>query len=136
MADLYPGLALGDALNPRDCQMIPCKCESAVTKGQLVIFHTHTAGEIPSVATAGALGTNVLGIAMKSGGIGDIIPVGRRGIFKVKGSGAITGGVLVVADVTGQVQTIAANTFEKVVGRAIQTFGAGENDGLVDLGYP
>jgi len=126
LADLYPALALGDALDPAQVKTINAKCESAVTKGQLVIFNTHTAGEIPSVSTAGAAATNVLGVALKSGSAGDIIPVGWIGVFKVKASGAITGGVLIVSGAAGVIVTVGANTFEKVVGRALQTFADGD----------
>jgi hypothetical protein len=132
MADLYPGLALGDAVDEEQAVIEPFKCESAVTKGQVVIFNTHTAGELPSVSTAGALATNVMGVAMKTGAIGETIPVLRTGLVKVKAVGAIVGGVLIVIGAAGTVSTIGANTFEKVVGMAIQTFADGD-EGIVDL---
>jgi len=122
MTDLYPALALGDCLDEKQAEIIPCKCESAVTKGQIVIFNTHTAGEIPSVSPAGAAATNCFGLALKSGAIGEIIPVMTRGIGKVTASGAIVGGVLIVSGAAGVVVTIGVNTFEKVIGRALQTF--------------
>ena len=122
MTDLYPAIALGDVLDEANAHIIKCKCESAVTKGQLVIFNTHTAGELPSVSTAGAAATNCFGVAMKTGAAGDIIPVCVAGVVKVTASGAITGGTCVVCGANGTVVTIGANTYEKVVGRAIQTF--------------
>lgn len=127
MADLFSALAVGDCLNESQAVIINVKCESAVTKGQLVIFNTHTAGELPSVSTAGAAAANVLGIAMKSGAAGEYIPVGVVGIFKVTDSGAgVTGGVAIVSGASGTIATVGANTFEKKCGRALQTFGAGD----------
>jgi hypothetical protein len=127
MADLFGSLAVGDCLDEAQAVIINAKCETAVTKGQIVIFNTHTSGEIPSVSTGGALGTNGLGVAMKSGVAGEVIPVGKKQLFKVTDSGAgVTGGVLIVLGAAGTITTIGANTFEKVVGRAWQTFGAGD----------
>jgi len=134
MADLYPALALGDCLDEGKALIIKCKCESAITKGQIVVFNTHTSGELPSVSTAGAAATNAFGVAMKSGSAGDIIPVGVAGVYKVTASGAITGGTLVVTGASGVVVTVGANTFEKVIGRAIQTFADGDT-GLALIDY-
>lgn len=130
MTDLYPALALGDCLDEAQALIVDYKCESAVTKGQVVKFDTHTAGELPSISTAGAAATNCFGVALKSGAAGEVIPVLVRGIVKVTASGAITGGVLIVSGASGVVVTVGANTFEKVIGRAIQTFADGDT-GLV-----
>lgn len=135
MADLFPGLALGDALDVSQAVIVPYPCETAVVKGQVVIFVTHTTGQLPTVATAGALAINVLGVALKTGAAGETVPVLTKGMVKVQASGGITAGVLIVSEVTGQVQTVGSNTFEKVIGRAIQTFTNGDQ-GIVHIGYP
>jgi hypothetical protein len=123
MADLYPALALRDVLDEANAHIIRCKCETALTKGQVVIFNTHTSGELPSVSTAGATATNCFGVAMKTGAAGEIVPGCIAGVVKVTASGAITGGVLIVSGAAGAVVTVGANTFEKVIGRVLQTFG-------------
>jgi hypothetical protein len=120
--DNYPALALGDCLDESQADIINYKCASGITKGQLVVFSAHVAGELPTIATAGAAATNVLGVALKTGLTGESIPVCSKGVVKVTASGGITGGVLIVAAASGAVITIGANTFEKIVGRAIQTF--------------
>jgi hypothetical protein len=130
MADLYPALALGDCLDESQAHIETFKCASAVTKGQVVVFNTHTAGELPSVSTAGAAAGNCLGVALKSGAAGEYIPVLIRGVVKVTASGAITGGTPVVSGASGTVAALGANTFEKVIGRALQTF-ADTDTGLV-----
>lgn len=122
MADLYPALALGDVLDEANAHVIKAKCETAVTKGQVVIFNTHTAGEIPSVSTAGAAAANCFGVAMKTGSAGDIIPVCVDGVVKLTASGAIVGGVMIVSGASGVIVTVGANTFDKIIGRALQTF--------------
>jgi len=129
MADLFAALALGDCLDERQAHIENFKCESSVTKGQVVIFNTHTADALPSVSTAGAAAANCLGVALKSGGAGEYIPVLIRGAVKVKSSGAITGGVMIVSGATGVIVTVGANTFDKIIGRAVQTFGDGD-DGI------
>jgi len=134
MADLFPnGLALGDALDEKQSIIVPYVCQTAVTKGQVVKFDTHVAGALPTVSTAGALATNCLGVAMKSGLAGETITVLVKGIVKVTAVGAITGGVLIVAGAAGTVSTVGANTFEKVIGYAIQTF-ADTDTGLIFFG--
>jgi len=126
MTDLFPSLALGDCLDEEQAHIVPFKCESGVTKGQIVIFNTHTASELPSVSTAGAAATNCLGLAMKTGVAGQVIAVLVDGVGKVTASGGITGGVHIVSGAAGVVVTVGANTFEKVIGRALQTFADGD----------
>jgi len=120
--DNFPALALGDCLDEKQASIHPFKCESGVTKGQIVIFDTNTVAELPSVSTAGAAAANCLGMALKTGAAGEVIPIMTRGIGKVTASGGITGGVHIVSGASGVVVTVGANTFEKVIGRAIQTF--------------
>jgi len=120
--DLFPALALGDCLDESQAHIVNYKCASGVTKGQLVVFSAHVAGELPTIATAGAAAANCLGVALKTGLTGESIPICKRGMVKVTASGAITGGVPIVSGASGAVVTFGANTFDKVVGRAEQTF--------------
>jgi len=135
MADYYPAVAVGDAIY--EILKVPMKCESAVTKGQVVVFNTHTDGELPSVSPAGADAENVAGVALKSGSAGEVIPVLKKGIVKVTGSGAITMGNRLVTAANGQVKAMAADTLTALqlisrnIGHAMQTFGAGTNTGLI-----
>lgn len=54
-----------------------------------------------------------------------------KGLVKVRGSGGITGGVLIVSGAGGTVVTIGSNTHEKVIGKAVQTFATDGDDGVV-----
>ena len=108
MADLFPALALGDCLDEAQAKIFNMKVGVAVTKGQAVKPHTHTAGELCSVQPAG-LGDKALGVALKSGGVGTSIPVLVSGIVKVTASGAITMGAPVKSGAAGVV-VAAVNT--------------------------
>ena len=109
MADLFPALALGDCLDEAQAKIFNMKVGAAVTKGQVVKSHMHTAGELCSVQPA-ALGSKALGVALKSGGVGESIPVLVSGIVKVKGSGVITMGVPVTSGDDGVVAGAVAVT--------------------------
>jgi hypothetical protein len=127
MADLFPALALGDCLDESKAVIINAKAQTAVTKGQIVVFNTHTAGELPSVSTAGAAAANCLGLALKDIAAGESGPILVMGIAKVTDSGAgVTGGVCIVSGAAGTIVTFGANTFDKIIGRALQTFAAGD----------
>jgi hypothetical protein len=120
--DNFPALALGDVLDESQSHIINYKCAAAITKGQVVVFSAHVAGELPTIDVAGAAAANCLGVALKTGAIGEAIPVLKRGVVKVTASGGITGGVPIVSGAAGAVVTFGANTFDKVIGRAEQTF--------------
>lgn len=113
------------------------KCESAVTKGQLVVADTHTAGEYVSVSTAGADAVDVIGVALASGSASEYIPVMLIGIVKVTASGAITAGEKVISAASGAVAAYPASPSagdeEKIVGRALQDFADGDT-GLILVG--
>ena len=109
MADLFPALALGDCLDEAQAKIFNMKVGAAVTKGQAVRSHTHTAGELCSVKPA-VLGDKAFGVALKSGGVGESIPVLVSGIVKVKGSGVITMGVPVTSGDDGVVAGSVAVT--------------------------
>ena len=102
MADLFPALALGDCLDEAQAKIFNMKVGAAVTKGQAVKSHTHTAGELCSVQPA-SMGDKAFGVALKSGGVGESIPVLVSGIVKVKSSGGITMGIPVVSGDDGVV---------------------------------
>jgi hypothetical protein len=120
--DNYPALALGDALDESQSVILPLVLAGTVTKGDVVKFSAHVASELPTVVQATQYATNSYGVALKSGVSGDTIPVLVKGPVKVTASGGITGGVKIVAGATGLIETIGSQTFEKVIGMAIQTF--------------
>jgi len=126
LTDLYPGLALGDVLIPEQASILPFKCAASVAKGDPVQFNTHTEDELPSVSPINTDGgvADSIGIALKAGSTGDIIPVCVRGVVKVKACGAITGGLQITGDITGRVD--AGATATKTIGKALQTFGAAD----------
>jgi hypothetical protein len=149
--DLFPALAIGECLDETNAEIYKAKLSGVVTKGQLVVWSTHTAGEIGSVVAAGLGAKNVAGMAMKSGVSGDIIPICRKGIVKVTGSGVIplgskvapaaSGAVIVSADLdapAAYVEATMQTEFDKIEGRvgvAAQTF-ADTDTGLVLLDCP
>ena len=126
MADLFPALALGDCLDEAQCIVITAKVATNVTKGQMVVFNTHTASEIPSVSIAGVAAANCLGMAMQTKAAGEYALILIAGVAKVTSGAGVTGGVVVVTGATGTIETVGTNTFEKAVGRALQTFAAGD----------
>jgi len=90
MADLFPALALGDCLDEAQATIINMKVGTAVTKGQVVQASTHTVGELCSVEP-GANGSGVVvGIALKSGEAGDLIPVLFKGDIDIPHLRAVT----------------------------------------------
>jgi hypothetical protein len=149
--DLFPALAIGECLDQANAEVYKAKLQGVVTKGQLVSWSTHTAGEIGSVVAAGLGDKNVAGMAMKSGVLGDIIPICRKGIVKITGSGAIplggkvapgALGVVVVSTAldapAAYVEATVQTEFDKIEGRvgvAAQTF-ADTDTGLVLLDCP
>ena len=108
MADLFPALAVGDCLDEAQATILNMRVGATVTKGQAVKQHTHTVGELCSVQPA-TLGSKAFGVALKSGGVGESIPVLLRGIVKVTASGAIDMGLPVKAGAAGVV-VVAATT--------------------------
>jgi len=151
MADLFPALALGDVLDEENAVIIKAECESAVVKGQIVEWNTHTAGEIGSVSTAPANSKKIAGGAMKNGAAGEVIPICKVGLWKGKASGAITIGTKVVSGANGVLVASAAldapasyteaamqaelDKTESRCGIAVQTFADGD-EGLFFLSAP
>ena len=134
MADLFSSWEVGEGYG---ILIQSFKCESAVTKGQLVVANTHTSGEYVSVSTAGAAATDVIGVALASGQAEEYVPVMLIGIAKVTASGAITAGEKVRSAANGAVQampaTPSAGDEKQIVGRALQDFANGDT-GLILVG--
>jgi len=100
LADKFTHVELGEAVVSVCSQSF--KCESAVTKGQVVKLDTHTDDELGSVSPAGA-GDKAEGVALKTGAAGEYIPVLQIGKVKVTGGGAITLGGKIKAGAAGKV---------------------------------
>jgi len=151
MTDLFSAVEVGEAVKT-DAQM-SFKAQASITKGQAVKMSTHTAGAIGSVTVAGA-GDKAIGIALKSAGAGEYVPVLLQGIVKVTGSGAITIGSAVKSGASGvvaaAVRTVTIPTGSTAVqstsaqpsmtveagvafGFALQTFADGDT-GLIYVG--
>jgi len=128
LTDLFSAVELGEAI--LTIAEVSYKCESAVTKGQVVVADTHTAQQLVSIATAGAAATDAVGVAMKSGSAGDYIPVLRIGQIKVTASGSITAGEKVRCAASGKVQamptTPTAGNEKQQIGRAEQNATDGD----------
>ena len=146
MADLFPALALGDCLDEAQGVIVNVKAESLVTKGQVVVWNTHTSGQIGSVSPAGVGAKNVAGVALKTIAASECGPILQKGCVKVTGSGAITIGSKIASGAAGVVAASAAldapatyaeatmqtelNKIEARIGMAMQTFANGDT-GLV-----
>ena len=75
-----------------------------------------------TVGPAGANSAAVVGIALAGAASSAPVKMLCFGpVLSVTSSGAITAGVKVVAAAAGAVATIAANTFEKIIGTALTT---------------
>lgn len=101
---------------------------ATVTAGQLLeVTGNMTCGP------AGALSTKTCGVAGNDAANGALVTVYAAGVHDLTASGAISAGDLVVAAATGKVQTIGANVFGTVVGRALEAI-ADTAKGRVRLG--
>jgi len=100
MADLFSELATGEALQTQ--LVLSFKAQATITKGQAVKMSTHTAGEIGSVAVAGA-GDKAIGVALLTVVENEYVPVLLIGVVKVTAAGAITIGASVKAAANGAV---------------------------------
>lgn len=79
-----------------------------------------------TVGPAGAASAAVVGIALADAASGAAVRMLCFGpVISVINSGGITAGAKVVAAASGQVATIGANTFEKIVGTALTTATTG-----------
>ena len=91
------------------------EADGAVSRGDVL----YISGDNKVKATTGALGT-VIGVAAVDAADGELVTVQADGIAKVVASGAIAAGAIVVSAASGRVATVASNTFDKVLGKALQ----------------
>ena len=79
-----------------------------------------------TLAPAGAASAAVVGVALADAASGAPVKALMYGpVVTVINSGGITAGAKVVSAAAGQVATIGANTFEKIVGTALTTATTG-----------
>ena len=97
--------------------------DAAITAGQ--VLYVSAARQVTPTAGANAA---VIGIAAHDAADGDKVLVLVGGVVKVVASAAISAGALVVSAAAGKVATIASNTFDKLIGRALT---AASDDGDV-----
>lgn len=88
--------------------------DAAITAGQVV--YLSAARQVTPTAGASAA---VIGVAATDAADGDKVAVLVGGVVKVTASAAIAVGALVVSAAAGKVATIASNTFDKLIGRAL-----------------
>jgi hypothetical protein len=98
-----PNIVAGDVLEPSSSALIvDYECEAAVTKGQAVYLSSD--GKVSPATSA----QNCMGIATKTGAVGDKIGVVVRGRVKVAVGGAITRNSRVYGgDASGRVLALA-----------------------------
>ncbi|MFI8593737.1 capsid cement protein [Microbacterium sp. NPDC078428] len=96
--------------------------DAAITSGQ--VLYVSAARQVTPTAGASAA---VIGVAATDAADGDKLNVLVGGVVKVVASAAISAGGLVVSAADGKVAPIAANTFDKLVGRAL-TAAAADGD--------
>jgi hypothetical protein len=95
----------------------------AVTAGQVLAV----AGS-GTVGAAGAASASVVGVAMGDAANGAPVALyTMSGVWSSVASGSITAGAKLVAAAAGQVATIGANTFEKIIGTALDTVSNGQS---------
>ena len=132
MADLFPALALGDCLDEAQAIVLPFKTAEAITKGQLVKVSTNVPGGLGSIAVAVA-GDKAHGVALKSGAVGEVIPVVVLGGVKVTAGSAITVGSPVKSWTAG-VAVVAVNTVTIPSGSVAVTSDAAQPTMTVESG--
>lgn len=136
MTDLFSDIDVGEALV--EVLVLSFKCQSAVTKGEVVVADTHASGSVVTISTADADALDPLGMAMKDGAAGEYIPVLVIGVGKATAGGAITAGNCCRCAANGKLQampgTKVAGDEEKIVARALQDFAADGDTGLFLFG--
>lgn len=100
--------------------------DAAITAGQ-VVFVSAPRQVTPTAGASAA----VIGVAATDAADGDNVTVLVGGVVKVVASAAIAAGALVVSAAAGKVATIGANTFDKLIGRAL-TASAADGD-IIEL---
>ena len=152
MADYYPQADLGEMINAGPVHSF--EANNPITKGQAVKFIA-VSNDLPKVDVATGV-DKAVGIALKTVALGEQCPVALNGaVVKVTGSGAITAGdavksgaagvvvaavrgVAIPADSTPVLSTSAQPAMNVDAGfafaTALQTFGTGDNTGLILVG--
>lgn len=81
---------------------------STLNKGQVVKLSSAMGTDgIPTVVAAAA-GETAYGVALRTGAVGEYIPILKRGYVTVTAAGSITAGALVKPAAAGKVQTATA----------------------------
>jgi len=132
--DNYSQSALGEKINTGG-KVEEYVANATVTKGQVLAF-TAAALDLPTVGPAGAASTTPAGVALNSAVSGGAVSVARNGcVVKVRvGAGVPTAGDLLITAATGYVDTWAATTMNKIIGRALQTALTAGDDILILVG--
>lgn len=129
MADEFSKVALGEAV--LNVSQMTVKAESAITKGDIVQWKTHTDDELASVEPAGNESLIVAGIALKDISAGEWGPMLNIGIVKALSGGSTLGKhqMAVTPVGTDGIGFKDSDAYGKVCARAVQTIGSG-NTGL------
>jgi hypothetical protein len=139
MADLFPDIEVGDVYTPMaEAQILSFEAGASITKGDPVYLN---ADLTVSPATSAQ---NCIGIALKSVGSGEKVPVLVKGVVKVVAGGAIARGeavygadankrVLALSDLTIDEGGTAVKTvyYSRRLGFALQAFSAAGDEGLI-----
>lgn len=100
--------------------------DAAITAGQVVFISANR-----QVTPTSGASSAVIGVAATDAADGEKVTVLVGGVVKVVAAGAISAGALVVSAAAGKVDTIAANTFDKLVGRALTS--AAEDGDVIEV---
>jgi hypothetical protein len=125
MATVTPLSGFGGAGTQTGAQtgvLFPLTASATITGGQVVAVSGSG-----TVAPAGAASAAVIGYAIDDAASGTNTFVLTRGpVSQSTASGGITAGAQVVSAASGAVATIGANTFEKILGTALDTVTTGQ----------
>jgi len=139
MADLYPDIGVGDVLTAlAEAEILSFTAASAIAKGDPVYLTADM--QVASATSA----QNCIGIALKTVGAGEQVPVLVKGVVKVVAGGAISRGQAVYgADASKRVLALADQPvneggtatytiyYARKLGIALQNFGAAGDAGLI-----
>lgn len=135
MADKFSHVSLGDVIF--EVQKIPVKAAAAITKGQALVWDTHTDDEFPTVNIAGADATDFAGVAMEDIAQDAVGMMLKIGIIKATVNGAVAAGDKLSTNTAGTFHACpvaAAGDFAKLAAAAVQDGAAGDNDILIQVG--
>lgn len=126
MADKFSKVALGEAVV--NISQITVKAESAVTKGDIVQWKTHTDDEVASVEKAANESLIVAGVVLRDIGAGEYGPMLNIGIIKALSGGSTLGKHQMAVTPVGAsgIGFKDADAYNKVCARAVQTMSSGD----------